>query len=217
MDTALSHLASFALGLLSGYLLMLVQDWRRARQALSKEAYRPLHEQIHRALRQFETSQKAVAIETNFWRNLEAAGVTRGIKSSIQAELRALYTRVFPAYDKAWQEACLRAVPALLRQWDQRFGQPPGGVRIREVNWWQVATDEDFLPDLLPLQNGEALRFHDWVIQQGQLPGTLETFIRERKRELEELTAIRELRACRAEAMNRSADVLGLLAEKIVI
>lgn len=135
----------------------------------------------------------------------------------MRAELKALYERVFPGYDQAWQEACLRAVPALLRQWDQSFGQPPGGVRIRKVNWWQVATDEDFLPDLLPLQNGEALRFHDWVIQQPQLPGTLEAFIRDRKRELEELPAIRELRARRAAAMNRSADVLRLLVEKIVI
>jgi hypothetical protein len=215
MATVLSHLASFALGLLSGYVLIVLQDRRRARQALSKEAYRPLHKQIHRALQQFETSQRALAIKPNFWRDLEAAGMTQGIKSSIQAELKGLYTRIFPDYDSAWLEACLRAVPALLRKWDQEYGVARGQLKIREVNWWQVATDEDFLPDLLPLQDCEALCLHDMVFPAWQ-PMPLESFIRQRKRELEELPAIRQFKARRTEAINRSSDILKALVKKVV-
>jgi hypothetical protein len=213
--TVLSHLASFALGLLSGYVLIVLQDRRRARQALSKEAYGPLHKQIHRALQQFETNQRALAIEPNFWRDLEAAGVTQGIKSSIRAELKGLYTRIFPAYDSAWHEACVRAVPALLRQWDQEYGVAPEKLKTRQVNWWQVATDEDFLPDLLPLQDHEALFLHDMVFPAWQ-PVTLASFIRQRKRELEELPAIRQFKARRSEAINRSSDILKALVKKLV-
>lgn len=217
MDTALSHLASFALGLTLGIPL-------DARAGLAETEAGSIEGSLSSVARTNTSGTPAVSNEskgysysTELLEKPRSCRCDTGNQVLYQDRAKRVVHPRFPAYDMAWQEACLRAVRALLREWDQRFGQPPGGVRIREVNWWQVATDEDSLPDFQPLQNGEALRFHDWVIHQFQLPGTLEAFIKDRKRELKELPAIHELKARRAEAMNRSADVLRLLVEKIVI
>lgn len=207
-------ISGFLPGLFSGYLLQRLKEKRDARLRLSEKIYGPLYQQIYEAAQQIEQRKKAVSANARLWESIKSQGLTSEIEASLLKNLSELFYQVFPNYDAAWEEACNRKIPALLRDWDENFGNPPGPRGVQYVSWWTIATDENYRLPFTELLPDQSLLLLDRTIGWATLDASgwsVDSFIQARRRELMELPAVVNYMRCRREALTRTAEVLHML------
>jgi len=149
MGQLVSYFATFSLGLLSGYLLMRLQDRLQSRKALARDVYRPLHEDLFRAHLQSKRGDRF--LEYSNWQKIRATGLTLTVPDKLRTKLEKLFEITLRSYDSAWG-AGRDWLYSILRGWDEKFGAPPpSGGAVRAWDWWGIYVQDEFqapVPDL---------------------------------------------------------------------
>lgn len=210
------QLPPFLLGFVAGYLLHLIRSRAESQKALTKEAYIPLHQQLHDARSLLERRQQFYS--TSEWERLKATGIAGGLTYSTRGKLRHLYEQTLEEYVKAWL-AARRATDDLQRRWDNQFGSPPpSGARVLDFDWWSFLADEEFRPRQMALGGNEAIPLFERTISHAGLRDlgvTLDQFLRQRWDETQGNKVFSRYRLSRKEASREIGAVQEHLSRKI--
>jgi hypothetical protein len=136
-----SHFVVFVLGLLSGYLLILLQDRRQTSKALSREVYQPIHHLLSRGRARIVASARFD--DYSMWEGIRDSGLSNRVTGRVRRNLDALFDDTLRDYDQAWLQFDERMRAAQM-QWDELGGPAESGCEIRPINWWAVVAEEDF-------------------------------------------------------------------------
>ncbi len=216
MESAVSYFATFSLGLLSGYLLLRIQDNRQTAKTLSREVYQPLHEDLHRGLQLILRGEPS--LENSIWQKIRASGLMILIKEDLRKDLQSLFDETLPAYFKAWFEGT-GWLGTTLTGWDERFGgAATSGAQALGLQWWPIISHEEppqGIPDIGP-NTIQALhqRYIGYHTLQ-QLHVTFPQFVRERWEEVFHAPELENFRARRRAALTEIPAMLSQLANRI--
>jgi hypothetical protein len=194
--------SGFLPGLLSGYVLLRLTDRRKANRDRSREIYIPLHQQLFEALKQVEHSERPHGVDPNFWSDLEASGLAKGIRRSLRKKIAYLYSTAFPEFEKAWMALNgSDGISKLLTNYDESVGVDvphlQGGPYI---SWWRFLLATTFQPSLLGFSDFRTFRIWNKYFIEGEPAakgrGSMEV-IREIWSVAQENPAVRRLQAAR--------------------
>jgi hypothetical protein len=199
-------LTGFLPGLLSGYILLNLTDRRKALRDRSRQIYVPLHDQLFRALKQVEEFDRPLAIDLNFWKSLEASGLSNGVRASLRKKISHLYAYVLPEFESAWMalnesDGSSHGMRELLVRYEEKLGvecPPTPGERF--TPWWRFLLTREFQPALLNVSDFARIRIwnkyliEDELSKKGLKPVTI---LQEIWTEAQSSPAIRRLQAAR--------------------
>lgn len=216
MDPILSHILTFALGLLSAAVLLWIQDKRQVQRTISREVYKPLHGELFAIYPLIEKGQRT-GRDGSLWKGIQAAGHANSISSGLFDKLDRIYGTILPAYDAAWLAAQAH-VDTLGQLWDAQHGRPPGPAVMKDVDWWSLLTNSEFVRPPIALLAGDALRIrnngvHLHTLQANQT--SVDQFLRDRWDEAHNDAEFESFRNCRAAALNDSRQLRASLLKRI--
>jgi hypothetical protein len=204
----------FALGLLSGYLLILLQDRRQTSKALSREVYQPIHHLLSRGRARIFASTRFD--DYSMWEGIRDSGLSIRVTERVRQNLNALFDDTLRDYDQAWSQFGEK-MHAVQMQWDGLGGPAEAGCEIRPINWWAVVAEDDFQwnrAEMAPKENatlGQRYLSRAHLRACGQ---TLEEFAHARWLEMRndpDCVRFRHTRQIAMAQLDRSLEIVGSL------
>jgi len=208
-----SHLATFAVGLCSGYAL----DWLRVRRSDRKqfalETFRPMLVEFNKALCEIENGQRAYSLDLSSWNQLKLNGQVDRIHPKLRSKLEDIYGSLAPSFDQAWQRMNAGGVTSILQNWESTYGATRETYREREPypEWLNFLTSDTFRPSLINAKEGDRLRVSNLFISPQQLAGIeggVNAFLRDRWAEAKTIPEIQHFKETRSALVKSIASAI---------
>jgi len=207
----IGYFATFAIGLMSGYILFRLQDRRQTQRTLSSSVYVPLHEDLHTGLRWIRNAEAFQGYSN--WNNARASGHVLLMDAKLLALLETLFERTLPEYANAWF-AAKDWVDRIVREWGRQFGKPAlSGVNIENINWLNLLAQPLFAVELAAVRPKTQVS----LIEGYWHPGTssFEEFATERWQDAFDRPELSRFRNAREAAISEITVALAKLGKKI--
>lgn len=215
-----------AAGLVAGfqYLLKKRDEKRAERKRFSDQLYMPFRQQLAEAEPAIRTFQRALAINSEIWKNARATGIAQRLGRVLGEQLRMLYEGTLADYDAAWR-ALNEELDRLRREWDSKYADISNYAeakehKIVEINWWQFLTGEGPCTPLDGLREGDVLRIFNGFMTPSRfklLDQSVEQFLIQRWEEAKRNASMRHYRECRQRALTELPKTVKLLDREVVI
>lgn len=146
----ISNLVTFVLGFLSGWLLEVRQENRKAFADLARDVYTPIRAQAFKTRGNVEAREQADTVDFGLWQSLETTGRVNEIPWDLRRELKEFFETIMPNYRSSWVTAQV-AKDHLLESWDNTFGvMNVAQTRAPMQSWWPFLVQEGFISESIP-------------------------------------------------------------------
>lgn len=193
------------------------EEGRESEKALSREVYRPLHEELAETSSRVE--RRLYCNNQVAWPKIQASGLAGKIDSSTRKKLQHLYDTALPKCQAAWMEAS-QEWQQLGTRWDSLYGSSlPKGYNPRDFDWWNFLLGDECTGTGIVLGTVERMRILATYLTAERLPSglSLEEFLRERWSEATGSPRFATYRAARRKTLREIKGVMEHLADKIRI
>jgi len=204
----LSSALTRILGFLTDLFRQTRAEERESQKALSREVYRPMHEELSRTSSRVE--RKLYCDNPEVWSNTQASGLAGKIDSSTRRKLQHLYDTALPKYQAAWMDASQEWEQAGTR-WDSLYGSRlPEGYSRRDFDWWNFLLAEECSGTDIVLGTVEGMKIHSAYLTAERLVSglSLEQFLRDRWNEATGSPRFATYRAARRETLREIKELM---------
>jgi len=204
----LTSVLTYILGFLTSVFLQKRSERRESEKALSREVYRPLHEELAQTSSRVE--RRLYCDNPAVWLKTEASGLAGKIDTSTRKKLQHLYGVTVPCYQAALMGAS-QEWEQLRKKWDSLYGSGlPEGYNRRDFDWWNFLLAEECSGTGIVIGTVEGMKIYSAYLTAERLVSglSLEEFLRDRWNEATGSPRFATYRAARRETLREIKDVM---------